>query len=666
MLISRLYLIVSYLFSCSVYAGSSIDHLKAHRKLPNMSSTMSQQSGVTKFHRRNGKLQSCEPCRIRKLSCDHRVPTCGRCLKKNQPSECQYHPAPLTKLARPSSIPSTPIASRTSNSPVTIKARPGSVSVHASPYEQWVDRQSVPEDDSEKSAMPPPGFLGESSSSAVIAELNDSLGETQTEASRTQTDKDITDEQIHRGAAVLYHLQDLDSLLKCLEWWLSLGEGYTLFRPVYNIWVADLYRFFNTTLREVPQKQRLQYLSRLVWRNTSKPMHATGKTTVEEWALQASGENLRWETVGLFFSALGMNSYVLSSEDTTYRTVGSQGTRATIAKMMLRLANECLGMSQACGIHTDLYMCLLYERSPLVERIRGDLSAEAWTRFSEVCNTAVELGLHKEKRVDTHTPFFLCELRIRLFETIYAHDKYVSTYLGRPPRISYRHCVIQLPSDLSDDEICGDENVLIAALAKLQNGYATSGKITRATRRRASLIHYIIREDILEIVLGNPHEDVSSRVEQIRERIKLAVAEMPAFMNVNLEELLSTVRHGMTLQIPGRNVPWQPMDVLRALGFHCVLRHTDFLLERALYRRCKSDPSRLIASACSLLDLAMKTHTKATYLQDFQADIVEIVSCPDLVQKSQYTDLFAAGILRLAERCCAGNRAFQARPAGHS
>lgn len=599
-----------------------------------MSGAMSAQNGVTKFHRRNGKLQSCEPCRKRKLSCDHRVPTCGRCLKRNQASECHYHPAPLTKTASPLSTPTSPLISRANSSPALASARPASVSVHASPYEQWVDRQVVPEKDVEKVAAPPLGFLGESSSSAVIAELNDSLGETQAEASRAHTEKDATDDQIHRGAAVLYHLQDLDALTKCLEWWLTQGEGYVVFRPIYNIWVNELYRFFNTKLREVPQKHRLQYLSKLVWRNTHKQMHATGKTTVKEWALQATGENLRWETVGLLFSAIGLNTFVLLSDDTSHRLGDSKTSRATLAKTMLRLANECLEMTQQCASYTDLYACLLYERSPLVERVRGDVSAEAWARFSEVCNTAVEYGLHKEKKVDAQTPFFLCELRIRLFETIYAHDKYVSTYLGRPPRISYRHCVIQLPTDLSDDEICGDEANLMVALAGLSNGYATHGRITRATRRRAATIHYIIREDILELVLGNPHEDVSARAEQIRQRIELAVADTPAFMDVDPEQLVNAIRSGSDHTIPGRNTPWRPLDVIRALGFHCVLRHTDFLLERALYRRRKSDPSRLIATARTLLSLVMRTTTKSNYLQEFVADMVELVSQMSITRPS--------------------------------
>jgi hypothetical protein len=47
--------------------------------------------------RRNGKLQACEPCRLRKIRCDHVLPTCGRCIKMNRAAQCHYHSAPLTR-----------------------------------------------------------------------------------------------------------------------------------------------------------------------------------------------------------------------------------------------------------------------------------------------------------------------------------------------------------------------------------------------------------------------------------------------------------------------------------------------------------------------------------------------------------------------------------------
>lgn len=52
---------------------------------------------LTEKYRRNGKLQSCEPCRKSKLRCDHVVPACGRCVKRGKVNQCFYHPNPLTQ-----------------------------------------------------------------------------------------------------------------------------------------------------------------------------------------------------------------------------------------------------------------------------------------------------------------------------------------------------------------------------------------------------------------------------------------------------------------------------------------------------------------------------------------------------------------------------------------
>jgi Fungal Zn(2)-Cys(6) binuclear cluster domain len=51
-------------------------------------------------YRRNGKLQSCEPCRKSKLRCDHTTPSCGRCVKRRRIDQCVYHPSPLTQVSR--------------------------------------------------------------------------------------------------------------------------------------------------------------------------------------------------------------------------------------------------------------------------------------------------------------------------------------------------------------------------------------------------------------------------------------------------------------------------------------------------------------------------------------------------------------------------------------
>lgn len=47
--------------------------------------------------RRNGKPQSCEPCRKSKVRCDHTYPICNRCKSRNSGAQCVYRLALLTR-----------------------------------------------------------------------------------------------------------------------------------------------------------------------------------------------------------------------------------------------------------------------------------------------------------------------------------------------------------------------------------------------------------------------------------------------------------------------------------------------------------------------------------------------------------------------------------------
>jgi hypothetical protein len=524
----------------------------------------------------------------------------------------------MTRSRHGSQIPSSPARTTPKIRQVELSEPPATTATQepVMPHLQWFNPEAEIQENVAKAVVSPLGFLGESSASAVVAELIDSLGETPAEAVCAHNKDNITEAMIRKGAAVLYHLQGLEASLQHFLDWMVESDGYLLFRPIYNIFVASTWQYLSSALREVPHGERLRTLSRLVWRNTQKPFKVSGDTTAEQWAHQATGENLRWETVGLLFAEVGLNQH---------HYFGTAAEQASNGKLMLRLVDECIDNSRICGSCTDLFVCVLYARSPLVEKIRGDVSPEAWTRFSDVCNTALELGLHKEKVVDAKTPFFLCELRIRVFEAIYVHDKYVSTYLGRPPRISYRHCIIQLPADLSDDEVCGDQATLTSAISRLDNGYARSGRLYRATMRRAQIAHFINLEEILEIVLGNPHSSIDSRVEEIRARVQQSGEEMPAFLRVDPHELLDRLRTGVAFAIPGRNAPWRSLDIFWVLSNHCQRRHTDFLLERALVRRSKADPSKLIAAARSVLDLTLKWNANSAYFHR-RSYMTELVS----------------------------------------
>jgi len=76
-----------------------------------------------------------------------------------------------------------------------------------------------------------------------------------------------------------------------------------------------------------------------------------------------------------------------------------------------------------------------------------------------------------------------------MFEEVYSHDKAMATFLGRPPRLSHRYCVLQFPLDLTDDEMLLEGAELEAVLSKLRDGWNTSNNYSRVTWRRVWAQH---------------------------------------------------------------------------------------------------------------------------------------------------------------------------------
>lgn len=98
-----------------------------------------------------------------------------------------------------------------------------------------------------------------------------------------------------------------------------------------------------------------------------------------------------------------------------------------------------------------------------------------------------------------------------MFQEVFSHDKALSMFLGRPPRLSHRYCVVQLPLDLSDDEMLLEGPELETALSRLQDGWNTSGLFHRVTWRRVRAGRARVREDMLEIACGTDNTMITKR-----------------------------------------------------------------------------------------------------------------------------------------------------------
>lgn len=134
-----------------------------------------------------------------------------------------------------------------------------------------------------------------------------------------------------------------------------------------------------------------------------------------------------------------------------------------------------------------------------------------WRRLGDMAATLSAFGLHQEP---VNVPFFLGEMRRRTMVAAYTVDKSLATFLGRPPLICWRYCDIQMPLDLSWDEIHAEPAEREAAIANLSSdGWNKEGYIQKGALGRACLLTSIFREKALVLSLGRPTEDLPERVE---------------------------------------------------------------------------------------------------------------------------------------------------------
>lgn len=194
------------------------------------------------------------------------------------------------------------------------------------------------------------------------------------------------------------------------------------------------------------------------------------------------------------------------------------------------------------------------------------------------------MGLHQEIKPSKDLPFFLAEVRKNIFARAFYTDKELGTFLGRPPRISQRYCVCQLPLDLNVDEIGLEPAALEKAIGSLDsNGWNREAKFQRATWNRAMLINSLFREDILELSLGTVDvATIASRAEDISHRQELAWASFPPHL---LDRCASL----------------KPLDKF-STGYLSLDRlYNDFLLQRTIIKYTRQAPTELLKAARQML-----------------------------------------------------------------
>jgi Fungal specific transcription factor domain len=355
------------------------------------------------------------------------------------------------------------------------------------------------------SNTPGPGFLGSTSFSSVYQGLQTLHPELPGNGDATHSRRENfysydRDSKIRNGAACLSLLQNMPAYDPLLRKW-RLGAKLYMTAP----WLVACDSSMRTEVYDLlgtsdEMDEQLLRISARIFANTLRPLDLQRGCTLDQYGDKFTGENLRWEAVGIFFSAVGFAAMVV--EDVGAEPNSSE-KRYVLAKQMLEASDTCISFCEEFQQLTDPEMWLVCDNLHMCTLVEGDASYHTWRRLGNLISACVAKGLHGEIEVSADVPFWMSELRKRLFASTYIFDKTISNFLGRPPRLPRKYCTMQLPLDLELNHLRLPDTELEDVVNRLdQHGWNTDTSLGGMVWIRCHFILSMICEDVLELALA--------------------------------------------------------------------------------------------------------------------------------------------------------------------
>ncbi|KAI1350200.1 hypothetical protein F5Y01DRAFT_286632 [Xylaria sp. FL0043] len=346
-------------------------------------------------------------------------------------------------------------------------------------------------------------------------------------------------------------------------------------------WLLKLWANHGDTLKK-RNPEKLRRLSELLWHNTLTSIVVKEDMDYKAWALQATGMNIRWEVIGIIAALIGQCATTLD-------------------------------FCRNCEALDDLFVWLLVENTVLTASIKGDGSYAVYRESGEFVNAIVAMGLHLDvKQGKPRIPFFLEQMRTRMVAEAYSTDIGISSYLGRPPRLSYRYCNLTPPMDIPDAQLIASEDEIARIIASLdENGYGTSDKVSRATFMKAWLGFAPLREEVLDLALGRySREEIIRRAEEIQKKSNEYWENLPLFIRKMANDSRDYGESGSSKK--------RPIETLLKISLNQGFRANELLLQRVLIRKTGASWDRLVEAASSIFQDILqitKRHDLASILQ---------------------------------------------------
>lgn len=550
--------------------------------------------GLSPPRRPNGRPQACDPCRARKVACDHGQPVCNRCRKRGQDGECVYSASSTrSKTLR-----------QTSNQQVADAPASGEAARPAEPTRPILI------------SSPPsgPGYLGFTSHSTVFEETRHSLSllhgpDTEQDSAKGSRGKaregirfrDLPSPIRQACLFVLEHLPGQPNEQMIFRDNPCEDKGWS------HIAVANIVRSLQETFcaqRDVGESE-LERIAEQICQNTVRPFRDI-HTSPWEWLEQFCGSNLRWESLGLLWAYLERISDALDSLRTGHLAwmVGKKSTETALACL-----GYCIDLARYFNEGNDLLLDLCRRKATLESIIVGDASLSCWNSHGMTVSMLTFLGMHVQQPVTPYKPSLCSENKRRLFAQVFNSDKFTVSFTGRPPLITRRYCTTPLPLDIRDEDLTADESTLMSAVNSLdERGWNTKGELYPATLVRARYMIAIILDELVEIALDHTMTVTLDQLQNLKARQLNTMAEFPA----------SLVYDAGNLFDPSLDIEVLYTRILVHLGHLQNL----FFVERLLLRNGAADEGNLLLTSFDMviLTLVFWTHKDqfATMRRNFE------------------------------------------------
>ncbi|KAF2474541.1 uncharacterized protein BDR25DRAFT_109618 [Lindgomyces ingoldianus] len=565
--------------------------------------------------RRNGKPRSCEPCRISKIRCDHTTPTCQKCQARGIADRCFYHPAPMTKPpGTPRRRTVKPKCSETletrdhgvltplHRSPTTtLQMDEVSTAASSHPASMW----PTPSESVTRTIPNPPEstrsfYLGSTSYASVFAEehpIPESVHEQPSER-LSATPSALTNGipgsrycQMGVAQSIIPKLSPFSLFERSIRMYF-INNGPALVGPLIVSALPQLRK----DLEQLSVTRNDSFAAYAeITRNTARPFKVPASMSPSEFHTLYTGQNLRWETLGLIFIVAGSNAQFTSPDHPVFTLEsGRKINKDEFIEDMIQASNDCINLCQVHGAVNDIMVWLMYQNMLVTSNFYGDNYHGVWRRIADCVSSLYAQGIHCEENYEI--PFFLRESRRRMYAATYKSDKTLATFFGRPPMMAWRYSDRKLPLDLDDDIIATDDTELLNnALSRLDSdGWNTEGKIWASSWIRLRFQLSMFRERVLELSLsGRTDGDVAQKLQSISTECRQAWEVVPAQLRYDLY---------------GEDVVWSTLSsekALRMISVYLDHLHTDFQMQRILRRQTEMAIPALLEISMKLLSTVL-------------------------------------------------------------